>query len=250
MEYWLNAMGRHSLQSPFIYDLYTQVINPKISNPRIAWIEKLREKLKADNELIPITDYGAGSKVDNSHQRKISDIAIKGISQRKYSEILHRLVTYTGSKNIIELGTSLGINTLYLSENKDSHVTTFEGASSLCQLANNMFRKNMRRNIDVIEGNIDKTLPEFISECTTIDMVYFDANHQYQPTIDYFNLCRQRIHEKSCFIFDDIHLSKEMDKAWQEIHQHYEVSLSVDLFQVGIIFFTPELSKQHYVLEC
>ncbi len=250
LSYWLDAMDRHSLQSPFIYELYNKVIRPRGKTTPLPEIEKTREKFKADDRLISITDFGAGSKVDNSHKRKISDIAIKGISQRKYSEIFLRLITHLGAKNILELGTSLGINTLYLANAPGTQVTTFEGAESLCKLAIETFESKKKSNIKVIPGNIDLTLPSFLEKIQKLDLVYFDANHQYKPTINYFNWCKKYAHEKTCFILDDIHLSKEMDMAWKEIYSHYEVTVSIDLFQVGIVFFNPEMTKQHYILEC
>lgn len=250
LQYWLDSMDKHSLQSPFIYELYNHVIRPGHKSIIVPEIEKTREKLKADKRVIAITDFGAGSKVDNGKNRKVSDIAMKGISQRKYSEIFMRLISFLGAQNIVELGTSLGINTLYLAKSDDVRVTTFEGAQSLCQLASEAFKSNNKSNIKVVPGNIDHTLPEFLKSSNKLDVVYFDANHQYQSTINYFNWCKKLVHQKSCFILDDIHLSKEMGRAWREIHNHYEVSVSIDLFQVGIVFFNPEMTKQHYVLAC
>ena len=241
-------MDQHSLHSPFIYELYTKVIRPKKWASPYAQIEKVREKFKSNDQTISIEDFGSGSYVDNSSERKISDIALKGISKKKYSEIFARLIDYEGFKNIIELGTSLGINTLYLSSNADSHVTTFEGAEELCKMAISSF-KSTRSNVDVVEGNIDDTLPEFLKNSKKIDLAFFDANHNYESTLSYFHQCRKKAHDESCFIFDDIHLSQDMERAWREIQQYYEVTVSIDLFQVGLVFFNPELTKQHYILE-
>ncbi len=47
---------------------------------------------------------------------------------------------------------------------------------------------------------------------------------------------------------DDIHWSEEMEHAWQQVLQYNDVSLTVDLFQVGVVFFDKSLSKSHHVL--
>ena len=40
-----------------------------------------------------------------------------------------------------------------------------------------------------------------------------------------------------------------MTKAWKEIKQHFNVSVALDLYQVGLIFLNPEIYKQEYALE-
>ena len=49
-------------------------------------------------------------------------------------------------------------------------------------------------------------------------------------------------------IIADIHWSKEMQQAWDTIKNHYQVTLSIDIYQMGIVFFNPEIRKQDYIL--
>jgi hypothetical protein len=53
-------------------------------------------------------------------------------------------------------------------------------------------------------------------------------------------------HEGSIFIFDDIHWSKEMELAWEEIKNHPKVTVTLDLFKIGIVFFHTGQMKQHF----
>lgn len=246
--YWLDAVGIHSLQAPFIYELYKNVLKSKKDDPQYAAIEKIREKFKASSHSVDVRDFGSGSQKAPGSQRRITDIASYGITKKKYSEIMAELIRYLDCKNIVELGTSLGINTLYLSLARGSRVTTFEGSSSLVNIASELL-EDQRKNVRVIEGNIDETLPHFLEQPENLDFVYFDANHQYNATLKYYDLCLQKSHENTCFVFDDIHLTPEMGKAWKWIKDHYQVTLTIDLYQIGIVFINPELSKQHYVLE-
>ncbi|MBL6449503.1 class I SAM-dependent methyltransferase [Fulvivirga sp. 29W222] len=248
--YWLNAVDKHSLQAPFIYELYTSVIKPNIHNDHFKEIESIRDQYKTSDQRIPIIDFGAGSKVSNNHIRQVKDIASTGLTKKKYSEVLYRLCNFSEAKNILELGTSLGVNTLYLAmSSTESRVTTFEGSPALCDVARDTFRQFGANNINIIEGNIDDNLQPFVDSSSPIDIAFIDANHRYKPTLSYFNTIRQKAHDQSCFIFDDIHWSKEMEKAWREIRTHYSVSLSIDLYQMGLVFFTPDLRKQHYMLQ-
>ena len=104
-------------------------------------------------------------------------------------------------------------------------------------------------NIDIVVGNIDKTLTQKLKEISSLDFVFFDANHRYEPTIRYFEQCLEKAHNGSCFVFDDIYWSDEMKQAWQYIKTHSSVSVSLDLFWVGIVFFNQNQAKQDFVLK-
>jgi hypothetical protein len=76
-----------------------------------------------------------------------------------------------------------------------------------------------------------------------------DANHRYQPTLQYFERLLPKINETSIVVLDDIHYSREMEQAWQELKKHRIVYGSADLFRCGILFFDPSLNKQHVILQ-
>ena len=55
--------------------------------------------------------------------------------------------------------------------------------------------------------------------------------------------------EHSILIFDDIHWSQEMETAWEEIKKDESISLTIDLFFIGIVFFRKEqLVKQDFTI--
>lgn len=250
LAYKLNEVGIHSLHAPFIFDFYQQVIKGK-ERPDVAEdIERYRKTLLNNDEHIKISDFGAGSRVDKSAQRVVKEVARSGLSSRKFSEMLLRLSAYTGAVNIVELGTSFGINTLYLAKsNPKARVTTFEGCLETAEIARDIFKRANQRNIEVITGNIDLTLPGFLKGARQVDLVYFDANHQFDATIDYYRQLLPAIHSSTVFIIDDIYWSKPMEKAWKKLIKQDEVTLSIDIFDAGLLFFNRDLYKEHYVLE-
>ena len=87
-----------------------------------------------------------------------------------------------------------------------------------------------------------------MSKFKQVDMVYFDGNHQEKATIEYFNQCLAKAHENSIFIFDDIYWSKGMKKAWEFIKGHSDVTVTIDLFEVGIVFFKKDQTKQNFTI--
>jgi predicted O-methyltransferase YrrM len=213
----------------------------------IADIEKLRKKLSADHREITVKDLG--SKSSRSPKRTISSIARNSLSPVKFSLLYNRIIDRYDHKCVIELGTSLGVNTLYLAQHKNSKVTTFEGSDEIATLAEITFDFAHASNISVVRGNIDKTLPDFLQTIRKVDFALIDANHTYEATLRYFNLLLPRTHEKSVVVIDDIHYSGEMEKAWNEIRASKLVHSSADLYRAGILFFDPSLNKQHVILQ-
>ncbi len=149
----------------------------------------------------------------------------------------------------MELGTALGTTTLYLSSvSSAKQVFTLEGNPDLAQVSQQVFDSWPEKNIMLQRGNIDDTLPNLLSKTGQIDFVYIDANHRYEATLRYFNGLLPYMSENGIMVFDDIYWSAEMRQAWQEIHRNNQVSLSIDLFRAGVIFFHPLRKKQHYFL--
>lgn len=230
-----------------MFDLFTQVISKP--SDKDNEIEALRFALTHSRKAIEITDFGAGSRVSGKTNRSIGSIAKYSTTPSKFSRFLTKAINYYGYSNILELGTSLGINTLYMSSPSPTHVTTFEGDPTLAEIARKHFDNFGRENIDLIVGNIDKTLPEQLKTLGPIDIAYLDANHRYAPTLHYYELIQPLTHKKSMIVIDDIHWSKEMNQAWYELKNRSEVTLSIDLFEGGLLFFDPNIQKADYILK-
>ena len=247
VSWWLEAVDEHSLHSPFFFDLYTAHIKPIPSTKKFAHIESLRKKLLNDHRVLTMTDLGSGDK--NTTTRRISYIARTSLSTARYSAMYARIAAYFNAVDIIELGTSFGINTLYLAENPRAHVTTFEGAPAIADIAALTFEFAEKKNIDLVIGNIDRTLPTYLQSVRKLDMMFLDANHRFEATLRYFELLLKKVHLKSVMVIDDIHSSREMQRAWSEIKSNRLVYASADLFRCGILFFDPSLNKQHVILQ-
>ena len=175
------------VHSPFLYKIITDVICD--INPYYAMddIWEIRQNLLADNRKIKVNDFGAGSQKLKSEERKISEIVKYSSVKVKYGELLFRLVNYFKPQNIIELGTSVGLGTLYLAlPNKSASVKTIEGCPNISEVAKSNFEQDGIKNIKQFTGNFDDILPKIINETECIDFVYFDGNHKKEPTLRYF----------------------------------------------------------------
>ncbi|RYD84708.1 MAG: class I SAM-dependent methyltransferase [Sphingobacteriales bacterium] len=196
---------------------------------------------------ITVTDLGAGSHVNNNKKKKVSDITINALKPPKLAKLLYRLAAFAKPNNIIELGTCLGITTLYLREAApEARLYTLEGCPETAGVAKSVFSKAGVKGIKVITGNFDDTLPGVLEAEENLDLVYIDGNHQYDATIRYFDWCLPKVHEGSMLIFDDIYWSDGMKKAWAEIKNHPQVTATVDLFWIGLVFFKQGQAKEHF----
>lgn len=241
-----NGKG-HGVHSPFVFDFIKNVLNDKRYFYAYNSVEAIRKQMITDDTLLTIKDYGAGSTISKSDQRKISSIARASLKPAKYSQLLFRIVNYYKCNNIVELGTSLGVTTAYLaSANTNGSVVTMEGATEVAGIASKNFEQLGLNNIEVIEGNFDDTLNSTLQKTGTVDLAFIDGNHRKEPTLNYFYQLLEKATQTSIFIFDDIHWSTNMEEAWDEIRQHASVTLSIDLFFIGLIFFRSEQKKQQH----
>lgn len=249
LQFLFASKNEHSLHSPFVFELYTKIIQAKTPFPVFEQIENLRKKLLKNRLKIDITDFGAGSKIYKTNHREIRQTVKSAEKNPKFGKLLFRLIQYFTPKTIFDLGTSLGITTIYESKAyESSQIFTFEGCPATATIAQQNFDKLNCKNIKIIVGNIDETLPIELSKIEQLDFAFFDANHRFEPTIKYFKSCLEKATENSVFVFDDIHWSDEMHESWQVIKNHPRVMISIDLFFVGLIFFRKNQPKQNFIL--
>ena len=250
LNYRLTSFTEHDVHSPFVFNFYMELIKTKHPFHDFYLLNNTREKLLKNRQTITMRDFGAGSKKLHSNQRCINQITKYGIAPKKQAEFLYRLINFLKPTNIIELGTSVGLTTLYLAKpNSKTTVYTLEGAEELVQFSTELFKEHHCSNIKSITGNFNDTFPHLINQLQRIDVLYIDGNHAYEPTIHYFNLALAKKTEQSVFIVDDINWSTDMQRAWQYIYTHKEVTLSLDFFYFGIVFFRKEtIQKEHFTL--
>ncbi len=240
----------HGLHSPFVFGLYTHVVNHTGRYAAFNTIERRRQVLLRSPATLQVRDFGAGSHTGAGRHRRIRDIARTAAKPRKLAQLLFRLANHFRPRTILELGTSLGLTTAYLaSADSQSRVLTFEGCPNTAAAARETFETLGLRNVELIEGNLDDTLaPALATLQAPLDFAFFDGNHRYEPTLRYFELCLAHRTDRSVFVLDDIHWSAEMERAWAAICKHPDVRLTVDLFFVGLVFFRRNQPKQHFRL--
>lgn len=239
----------HGIHSPFAFNLVSEVFRNKTAPDIVCSIEKKRARLLADSRSITVNDLGSGSFKMKSSLRKVSEITRYSAVPEKYGVLLSNMARTFGDPVIMEFGTSLGISTMYMAAScPGATVITMEGCSETSEIAIENFREAGLDNIRLINGSFDDILPVLKREKVSPGLVFIDGNHRKEPVISYFNQVADMSGTGSVVIIDDINSSREMAEAWSEIRNHRNVTLSVDIFRMGIVFFRKGLNQFNYVV--
>ncbi|MGM0375249.1 MAG: O-methyltransferase [Bacteroidota bacterium] len=250
MRYWL--FSRHykgfGIHSPFVFYLVRELIYERHPYYAFKQIDAARRMMLRNKQMVDAETGGAASWTGNG--RKTIRKIVRGSSlPPKYGRLLFRLVTHFNARDILELGTGPGLGTLSLAlPDSRSKVVTLEGNPQMSAVARKLFEVVEVENARVVNGSFQQTLPQVLKDFEKLDFVFFDGDHRYSSTLTYFEMCLGKIHNDSVFVFDDIHWSPGMEKAWREITRHPRVTISIDMHRIGLVFFRRECTKQHYVV--
>lgn len=234
----LFALSRFSIHSPFLFELVNDVFRDKRDFYAFDDIERIREELLLDSRNISENHFGESSKTLSQHSRIVSDVARVTSIPDRYGKLLFRLVSHLRPANILEMGTGLGVSALYLAAAESSApFITLEGSPSLSKIAQEQFSKLLLKNVKILEGDFSSTLPKAIQQLGKVHFVFIDGDHRKEALINYIQQLLPYLAKDATIVVDDIYWSKEMKAAWKEIICLPQVTLSINLFRMGILFF-------------
>ena len=249
LKFLYNSKNQHGVHSPFVFDLVTKCFYDKKNYPEYEVLKSYRKSLLANKTIIEVTDFGAGSRVFKSNQRKISAIAKNAGISPKRAELLFRITNYFQPESILEIGTSLGMATSSLSVgNSNAKIISLEGCPQTMAIAKNQCQLQNLNNIKFVHTKFEDFFTTDNRQPTTYNFIYFDGNHSKSATLEYFELLLPTIINETVWIFDDIHWSKDMEEAWESIKNHSKVTVTIDTFQWGLVFFRKEQEKEHFTI--
>jgi len=193
-----------------------------------------RLNMLVDNTMLNVKDFGTG----NSGQRKVKDVARKSSTDVRYGGVMQKIIDAFKVERILELGTSVGIGTMFLARtNAKAKVTTVEGCPETSKFAKSEFAKRKIANVNFINDNFDHLFDSHVLNGQKFNLFIMDGNHTYEATLRYFDhIVKNHCGQKSIIVIDDINWSRDMYRAWKEISAEMQDSLRLNLFRMGIIF--------------
>lgn len=248
LRHWLKAKTRHGVHSPFVYRLVDKIIYDFSAKTVYDEIEFARKQLLNDGRMITVADPGAGAHVNN-RRKKISDIANNALKPPRLAQLLYRLTNDLQPDAIVELGTFLGVTTLYLQKAAPkAEIYTLEACPQMAEIAEDIFIRTNTRDLKLITGNFATTFPNIIGKLGKLDLVYINENQQKEATLKYFEWCLPRVHERTLLIFDDIYRNEGTKEAWTEIKAHPKVTVTIDLFWIGLVYFKKGQARENFLI--
>ena len=248
--------GGEGVHSPYLFEWVRMVMSDTHAYSVWNEIEKVRLRMLISEEVIEFVDYGSGKDLLSDKaisERKVRDIAKGSLARAKYAQMLFRLVNWLGHQlragnkglTIVELGTSLGVTTAYLAgvDTRDV-VYTYEGCETVAKIAEENWKVLGMNNIECRVGPID--VAKLCADLEDLDIAFVDANHRYEATLKYFDILAEKVHDKSVVVVDDIYHNEEMERAWKEICEDERVTSTIDLYQMGLVFFDKHYWKRNY----
>lgn len=245
MKYWLFKEDAHSLQSSIVYALYTKALTSKNTSIDPEIIALKRQHL-VDQTVV---HQKFGSYSERPKNTKIGTIAKRGVSSFHDSLILKSLIIYAGSKNVLELGSSIGLNAIVLAQGVDVSVTSIDIDPQLIAIAQrNAQLLDLEASINFVNADADHFIDKMHKEEVRFDFIYIDANHTFDATIRYYEKLKSLLSQQGIMVFDDINWSKPMNNAWGEIKNDVKQGVILENYNMGI-WAKNENQKASYMLD-
>lgn len=238
----------HGVHSPFVYDFVRNVLFDRTIYPEYDFFKTIISSLKDSSKSIQVDDLGDDSLKFNRKNRKVSDLSKISSISPKFGELLFRIASYYKPETIIELGTSIGVSSIYLSKgNPQAKILTVEGNKGLCDFAASLFHKNNLKKITILHADFDRIVESLPEGFSSPELVFIDGNHTYESTFRYYKFFKERMME-GILIIDDINWSAGMCKVWKDIVNQNDEFVTIDLFRLGIIIIRKSITAGNYIV--
>jgi predicted O-methyltransferase YrrM len=226
------------VHSPFVFHLITKVIGERRLYYRYYDIEMIRQQLLFKEDSIELPLKGGRSTIAKVVERE-------GIRPKR-GALLFRLTNYFQPEKILQIGSTMGLSTLYLSSYRPGLTcVSIETVPEYTSISRWVYQKAARTAIDLQAGDYQTLLPLALERMGKVDFVYFNTPIETFPS-QLFDICLKYAHNDTAFVIEDIRVNKSMRKFWKTVCEHPKVSVSIDLYSAGIVLFNKNLHKQMY----
>jgi predicted O-methyltransferase YrrM len=248
LAYRLRAQTKRDIQSPFVYDFVTRALPHKTSE-KGRQIQAFRKVLSKSKITVCYQEFGALN-AENGLLRKttLGRIVQRGACRPKTGELLCRICGIYQPQSCLELGTHIGFSALYQLNglNPGAQFTTVDASKTLQKYAKKFFLR-FGFSPKVINARFENFLASSQLEAP-LEYVFLDGNHTYAATLSYIRTLLPYCAPGAILAIDDIYWSAPMQKAWQEIIRWPEITISLDLYHLGILVVKSPQAKENFTL--
>lgn len=220
-------------------------------------------KQKTRNQESADEDTGPGS-YDSTGKTRISDqwmpaagSSLNGARQNLLNQENDRINSRSNERSkpdkrkiILELGTSLGISTLALALALPEHeIVTVEGCPSLAAIARENLQRHGAGNVEVVNAEFSAALSMLRQEDVRVSFAFIDGNHKGSALVQYLADI-ETMGEEMIIVADDIHLSRDMYRAWRSHLADGKTPAAMETFRFGILFRLKSITPGCYRIRC
>lgn len=216
LKYLWHRKSKYTIHSPFVFDFVTKVLNDNGSNRDYDTILRIGRLLDKKKHI--------------------------SYAKRKRSRLLYRVIRHYEPDSVVSFGSITALNATALAMGHLQTRVYLEQSEDFLETLNLM---------GVINVNLIQP-SEFDSERfrrLNTSFVFFGRDSFEEDTWDYLVDCLSYKTVDSVFIFEGIHHNRDIEDAWEEIKANEDVSVTFDLYSIGMVFFREGIEKQDFVLK-
>ena len=216
LKYLWHRKSKYTIHSPFVFDFVTKVLNDNGSNRDYDTILRIGRLLDKKKHI--------------------------SYAKRKRSRLLYRVIRHYEPDSVVSFGSITALNATALAMGHLQTRVYLEQSEDFLETLNSM---------GVINVNLIQP-SEFDSERfrrLNTGFVFFGRDSFEEDTWDYLVDCLSYKTVDSVFIFEGIHHNRDIEDAWEEIKANEDVSVTFDLYSIGMVFFREGIEKQDFVLK-
>ncbi|PSR15005.1 MAG: SAM-dependent methyltransferase [Bacteroidetes bacterium] len=249
--YYLRARTRYDVHSPFLANWVAKVLEDRREFYAFDDIAAVRRFWRQSPQRVDYAhDLGAGSRAGQGRQRRVRDLVRWSAIDQFSGQLLFRMVLQAQPKTILELGTNLGFSAMYLrAAARGAQFITIEGNETVARLAAHSLERANLPPVEIRTGAFAAVLPGALRDLQQVDFAWLDGDHRGDATLAYYEQILPALQQDSVLVVGDIHWSADMEQAWNQLKARPEVTLSIDLLHLGVLFFRPQQkAKEDYTL--
>jgi predicted O-methyltransferase YrrM len=206
------------------------------------WIERI-EAARAEFALRPGRIAGLAPSPGESRSFPPAHLANVSSIHRPWGAFLMRLVRELRPQSCVELGAAIGISASYqgagLELNGTGVLRSIEGSPNLAAEARATLSGLGLERVQVIEGRLDDVLDDVMAGAAPVDLVFLDAAKGKEGNLALAEGVLPHLAPRATLVMDDVHWSRQMNRAWRQLRSHPRIALSADLWRLGVCLLQP-----------